>query len=220
MTEPRRPRTPRGTTVFLVRHGATAWNHSKRAQGQADIDLDETGYRQAIATAEELSHVPVDAVYASDLKRAFKTAEPIARTHGLEVETDAAFREIDQGEWEGLHVDEIRRRWPELWGPARHYSARPGGESPAQVRARALEAIARIVRAHPDGNVVVVSHGGTIRWLSAEALGYDDSRSARIRGLGNGAVVRVVGRIEDDRVILSDLERLDGNTTDLDDPND
>lgn len=208
------------TTLYLVRHGATEWNHSKRAQGQADIALNDTGYRQAIATAEELSHVPIEAVYASDLQRAYKTAEPIAQTHGLEVETDLAFREIDQGEWEGLHVDEIRRRWPELWGPARHYSTRPGGESPAQVRTRALEGLERIVRAHPEGNVVVVSHGGTIRWLSAEALGYDDRRSARIRGLGNGAVVRVTAEIAGRRLVLRDLERLDGNTTDLDDPND
>jgi broad specificity phosphatase PhoE len=208
------------TTVFLVRHGATAWNHSKKAQGQADIELNDTGYRQAIATAEELSHVSVEAVYSSDLKRAYGTAEPIAKTHGVEVETDPAFREIDQGEWEGLHVDEIRRRWPDLWGPARHYSTRPGGESPQQVRERALQALENVVKAHPDGAVVVVSHGGTIRWLSAEALGYDDRRSARIRGLGNGAVVRVTAEIDDGRLVMRDLERLDGNTTDLDDPND
>ncbi len=208
------------TTIYLVRHGATEWNHSKLAQGQADVELNEAGYRQAIATAEELSHVLVDAVYASDLQRAYRTAEPIAKTHGLAVQTDVAFREIDQGEWEGLHVDEIRRRWPELWGPARHYGARPGGESPAQVRERALKALEKVVRDHPDGTVVVVSHGGTIRWLSAEALGYDDRRSARIRGLGNGAVVRITGEIHDGTLILRDLERLDGNTTDLDDPND
>jgi broad specificity phosphatase PhoE len=208
------------TTIFLVRHGATEWNHSKRAQGQADVALDEAGYRQAVAAAEELSHVPVDAVYSSDLERAYATAEPIARTHGVEVRTDPAFREIDQGEWEGLHVDEIRRRWPEHWGPARHWTARPGGESPAQVRARALEGLARVVAAHPEGTAVVVSHGGTIRWLSAEALGYDDRRSARIRGLGNGAIVRVTGELRDGRLVLRDLERLDGNTTDLDDPND
>ncbi|MDQ3915795.1 MAG: histidine phosphatase family protein [Actinomycetota bacterium] len=208
------------TTLFLVRHGATEWNHSKRAQGQADVDLNETGYRQAIATAEELSHEAVVAVYASDLKRSYLTAEPIAKTHGVEVLTSPAFREIDQGEWEGLHVDEIRRRWPELWGPARHYSTRPGGESPAQVRERALSGLEEVVRAHPEGAVVVVSHGGTIRWISAEALGYDDRRSARIRGVGNGAIVRMSASLEDGKLVLGDLERLDGNTTDLDDPND
>ncbi|MFN2587951.1 MAG: histidine phosphatase family protein [Actinomycetota bacterium] len=220
MTGPQRPRTARGTTVFLVRHGATEWNQSKRAQGQADIDLNDAGYRQAIAVAEELSHEPIVAVYASDLKRSYVTAEPIAKTHGVEVRTDPAFREIDQGEWEGLHVDEIRRRWPELWGPERHYCPRPGGESPAQVRERALKGLERVVREHPDGMVVVVSHGGTIRWLSAEALGYDDRRSARIRGLGNGAIVRLSATLEEGELVLRDLERLDGNTTDLDDPND
>jgi glucosyl-3-phosphoglycerate phosphatase len=208
------------TTILLVRHGATEWNHSRRAQGQADIELSETGGLQAEHTARELAGADIVAVYSSDLKRAFHTAAPIAAAHGLSVVADSAFREIDQGEWQGLDVDEIARRWPDLWGPARHYSARPGGESPGEVRARALEGIRRIVRAHPDGTVVVVSHGGTIRWLSAEALGYDDRRSARIRGLGNGAAVRIEARLEGERVVFDEFERLDGNTPDLDDPND
>ncbi len=148
------------------------------------------------------------------------TALPIARSHGLEVVADPDFREVDQGEWEGLHVDVIKERWPELWGPARHYTARPGGESPEQVRTRALAGLERVVRAYPDGTVVIVSHGGTIRWLSAEVLGYDDRRSARIRGLGNGAAVQFEATIEGDRLTFGDLVRLDGNTTDLDDPND
>jgi broad specificity phosphatase PhoE len=159
-------------------------------------------------------------VYSSDLKRAFDTAVPIAAEHGLSVVADPAFREIDQGEWEGLEVDEIARRWPDLWGPSRHYSPRPGGEAPAQVRSRAVEGLRRIVRAHPEGTVVVVSHGGTIRWLSAEALGFDDRRSARIRGLGNGAAVRLEARLEGESVVFDGFQRLDGNTPDLDDPND
>ena len=205
---------------MLVRHGATEWNDAKRAQGQADIELSDAGRRQAEHAAQELKGFAIDAVYSSDLKRALHTAEAIAAAHGLEVRTDAAFREIDQGEWEGLQVDEIKRRWPDLWGPARHYSARPGGESPEQVRRRAFGGIERIVEAHPDGIVVIVSHGGTIRWLSAAALGYDDRRSARIRGLGNGAVVQLGARFDDGRLVMEQFKRLDGNTADLDDPND
>jgi alpha-ribazole phosphatase len=208
------------TRIILVRHGATEWNHTKRAQGQADIELNDAGHRQAIAIAQELAHYEVDAVYASDLKRSLDTAERIAEAHGLCVVTDPAFREIDQGEWEGLTVDDIKKRWPELWGPARHYNARPGGEAPQDVRRRALDGVRRVVEGHPDSTVVVVSHGGTIRWLSAEALGYDDRRSARIRGLGNGAAVSVEAHVTDGRLTVSDLVRLDGNTTDLDDPND
>ncbi|MEA2477499.1 MAG: hypothetical protein QOC87_1698 [Actinomycetota bacterium] len=208
------------TTIYLVRHGATEWNRTKRAQGQADVPLNEDGRLQALHAAEAFSTLALEAVYASDLARAAETARAIAASHDLEVQIDPRFSEIDQGDWTGLSTDEIRKRWPDLWGPARHYSARPGGESPSQVRERALAGLADVTSAHPDGNVVVVSHGGTIRWLGAEALGYDDKRSARIRGLGNGQAVSVTARIEDGRVQLFDLERLDGNTPDLDDPND
>ena len=208
------------TKVFLVRHGATSWNKEKRAQGHADIDLNEEGHKQAAAVATELAHIDLDAVYSSDLKRAVDTASAIAAAHGLPVQIDKDFREIDQGEWEGLTTDEIRERWPDLWGPDRHYNARPGGESPQQVRERALAALDRAVEANPNAKIAIISHGGTIRWLSAEALGYDDYRSRRIRGLGNGAMVSIDAERDGGRVVLGNLTRLDGNTTDLDDPND
>jgi broad specificity phosphatase PhoE len=208
------------TTIYFVRHGSTEWNDTKRAQGQADIALNDAGRAQAAKAAVDLSHVQLTAVYASDLKRASDTAQAIASSQGLEVVTDRDLREIDQGDWEGLTVDEIARRWPEMWGAARHYTTRPGGESPQQVRARSLAAIERIVAAVPEGDVAVVSHGGTIRWIAAEALGYDDRRSARIRGLGNGQMVSIEANLKDGKLVLSNLTRLDGNTPDLDDPND
>jgi alpha-ribazole phosphatase len=208
------------TKVLLLRHGATEWNTAKRAQGHADIALNDEGRAQVAHAVKELAGVHIDAVYSSDLIRARDTAAAVAAHHGVKVVTDPDFREIDQGEWEGLTVFEIQRKWPDLWGPNRHFSARPGGESPQQVRARALRALQRVVEAHPEGTVVIVSHGGTIRWLSAEALGYDDRRAARIRGLGNGAIVCMDARLDNARVRLGNFARLDGNTPDLDDPND
>lgn len=208
------------TVIYLVRHGATEWNIHKRAQGQADIPLTDKGRSQALDVAKQLCNFDIDAVLSSDLQRAVHTAQPIANALGLEVITDPAFREIDQGEWTGLSVDEIARRWPDLWGPARHYNARPGGESPHQVRERALHGVKRALEAHPRGPVVVVSHGGTIRWLCAEALGYDDRRSARLRGVGNGGIVSIKGEVEDGHLTVWGLERFDGATPDLDDPND
>ena len=209
-----------GTTKLLVvRHGVTEWNRAGLAQGMADIDLDEEGRRQAHAVAATLASFDIDAVLSSDLSRAVHTAEPIAQRHGLDVVQDPDFREVDQGEWTGLTTAEIRRRWPDLWGPARHYSARPGGESPQQVRRRTLRAVARVVGGHPGETVVIVSHGAAIRWLSAEALGYDDRRAARIRGLSNAGVVTMDARVEDGGVVLENLVRLDGGTPDLDDPN-
>lgn len=207
------------TRVYLVRHGETEWNATRRAQGQADIPLNDAGRAQAADAVAGLDGVDLVAVYSSDLSRAVDTARPIAEARGLVVETDPAFREVDQGEWEGLTTDEIRRRWPKLWGPARHFSARPGGESPEQVQGRALAGLARTVERHPSDAVAIVSHGGTIRWLAAHALGYDMRASARIRGLGNGGVVAFDAGLDDGVLKLTNLERLDGKDTDLDDPN-
>lgn len=209
----------KATRIYLVRHGATDWNLTNRVQGQADIKLNSTGQRQAERLAEEFRSRPLAAVYSSDLKRALDTAAPIAATLGLEVQVDSAFREIDQGDWEGLTADEVKARWPDLWGPARHYSPRPGGESPEEVRTRALEGLRRVVRRHPEGEVAVVSHGGTIRWISAAALGYDLDDSAKLRGVSNGGVVSVEACVKDGVLHLSSLLRRDGKTTGYHDPN-
>jgi broad specificity phosphatase PhoE len=208
------------TRIVLVRHGATEWNETKRAQGQANPPLTPLGRAQAQSVVEALARVEIDAVYSSDLDRAVDTARPLAEERGLEVICDSDFREIDQGQWTGLQVDEIKAMWPERWGPARHYTRRPGGEAPWEVRARALEALGRVVKEHPDATVVVVSHGGTIRWIVAEAMGYSDDQSARLRGLSNGGAVVLDARADGDGLSLSFIERLDGREPDLDDPND
>lgn len=208
------------TRIWLIRHGATEWNLHKRAQGQADIALTDRGRAQAKEVAAALSPFQLTGVYSSDLIRSIDTAKVIADEQGLELTIDSDFREIDQGEWTGLAVDEIQRRWPDLWGAARHYSARPGGETPQQVRARALAGLKRVVAAHPGGCAAIVSHGGTMRWLVAEAFGYDDKRSARLRGVSNGGAVLLEGWIEKGDLGLRFVERLDGAPPDLDDPND
>ncbi len=207
------------TKVFLVRHGTTDWNETKRAQGQADIELNQEGWAQAEKTAESFTGHGITAVYSSDLRRAADTAQAIAARQNLEVHLDRAFREIDQGEWTGLTTDQIKLRWPERWVQERHNTRRPGGESPQQVRARALEGLKRVVGMHPEATVVIVGHGVTIRCISAEALGYEDSRSGRVRGVSNGGVVSFDARITDGRLVLSGFQRLDGKTPALDDPN-
>ncbi len=217
-SEPAEANAPLAVKLLFVRHGATEWNRTKRAQGHADIDLDDRGRRQAAAAADELAAFDVAAVYSSDLARAVHTAEPIALRHGLPVEIDPDFKEIDQGDWTGLDPKAIGERWPELW-PERSWCDRPGGESPTAVRSRALRAIHRVLETHSEGTVVVVTHGGLIRWVSAEALGHDDRGSDRMRGLTNGGAVSMDARLHDDRVVLDNLVRLDGGAASLDDPN-
>jgi broad specificity phosphatase PhoE len=112
---------------------------------------------QARELAEQLRHVPFDAVYASDLQRARETAEIVAAPHGVPVRTDPGLREIDIGSWSGLTRNEIDERFPN--------GERPDGESREQHAARVLAAVERIARENAGRRVLLVTHGGTMRAL-------------------------------------------------------
>ncbi|MBI3763708.1 MAG: histidine phosphatase family protein, partial [Chloroflexi bacterium] len=101
------------TRLWLIRHGETDWNVEGRWQGQTDPPLNESGRAQAEALAAQLAGIRIEAIYSSDLQRAHTTARIIARGLGLPVRLDARWREIDQGEWEGLLVTEVAARYPD-----------------------------------------------------------------------------------------------------------
>ncbi|HEX7083206.1 MAG TPA: histidine phosphatase family protein [Gaiellaceae bacterium] len=145
------------TIVILARHGETDWNSQGRWQGWADPPLNERGRQQAAALAERLRETPFDAVYTSDLRRAHETAEIVARPHGVPVVADPGLREIDVGSWSGLTRAEIDERFG---------GERPDGETREQHRARVRAAAERLVRAHGDERILLVSHGGTMRALA------------------------------------------------------
>jgi broad specificity phosphatase PhoE len=147
------------TTILLARHGETDWNREGRWQGWADPPLNDTGRAQARALAEQLRGTPFDAVYTSDLGRAHETAEIVAAPHGVPVVADPGLREIDVGSWSGLTRAEIDERFPG--------ADRPDGESREQHLDRVLHAVERIARGHPEGRILLVSHGGTIRALGS-----------------------------------------------------
>lgn len=146
------------TTILLVRHGETDWNREQRFQGHADPSLNDLGRTQARELAESLAGDALDAVYASDLRRAYETAEIVGARFGLSVGQEAGLREIDVGSWQGLTRAEIDgREWD--------------GESYDQHRGRVLPALQQIADRHPDGRVLVVSHGGTLRRVQEAVLG-------------------------------------------------
>lgn len=146
----------------LVRHGQTDWNLQGRYQGQSDVPLNENGRLQARALARQLQGQYFTAVYTSDLRRARETAEIIAETAGLPVILDPRLREIDQGEWEGQLVEAIKARYTDLWQQRTEDPASvrpPGGETVVEVARRVYAALDDITCQHPDGPVLVVSHG-------------------------------------------------------------
>ncbi|MFQ5409006.1 MAG: histidine phosphatase family protein [Anaerolineales bacterium] len=163
------------TTLFLVRHGQTDWNVQGRYTGQSDIPLNALGRRQAHAAASQLADLSPSAVYTSDLQRAYETARIIAQRCTLPLYTDVRLREINQGVWEGLLLDEIKARYAAEFARRAAdpvHIAPPGGERVGAVQTRVLNAVADIVAAFPAQQVVVASHGLALALIKAYYSGH------------------------------------------------
>jgi len=162
------------TKLCLVRHGQTDWNLEGRYQGQSDVPLNKNGHEQAATLAETLKGEPFTAVYSSDLMRARKTAEPVANALRMTVQIEPRLREINQGEWEGQLVDDIKARYADLWAQRKGDPASvrpPGGETVGEVAERVHAALDDIARLHPQGPVLIVSHGLSIATAICRARG-------------------------------------------------
>ena len=167
------------TKLILTRHGQTDWNREGRYQGQADPPLNSTGRQQAQALADRLADRSLEAIYSSDLQRAFETAQIIAQRHGLPVRQDQRLREINQGEWEGLRIEEIIARYPQIWAaflddPLQGQA--PGGEPPLLVAERVWAAVSDIAKLYPTGTVLIVSHGFALATLLVRIYGVSFSQ--------------------------------------------
>jgi broad specificity phosphatase PhoE len=167
------------TTIFLARHGESDWNVEKRFQGHTDRPLTERGRDQAHALADLVAVEKIDAVYTSPLSRARETAEIVAARAGLEPVALPELREVDTGSWSGLSRADVKARFPE--GFARWRSGGSGwedGETYEQMAERVIGALRTIAEGHPDGRVLVISHGGPIRAIhaAAEGVAIDDYR--------------------------------------------
>ncbi len=163
------PTSPQSTDILIIRHGQTDWNRLKRLQGHSDVPLNDEGRRQAAVLAALLRHEALDAIFSSDLARAYQTAEEIARLHRLPVQPDASFRERCYGACEGMPVKDIEKTYPEAykaWCAADPDHFFPDGErkteSPRQFHQRASAAIRRLAARHPGGKIVLVTHFGVI----------------------------------------------------------
>lgn len=183
--------------LVVLRHGRTSWNEQRRFQGSADLPLDDTGHEQAALAAEQIGRMQPSILLTSDSVRARQTAEPLAEGTKLEMESDTRFSEADLGTWEGLTREEVRRRYPEEYAAWRHGIdlARGGGETYAQVAARAVAALTEALpRLRPGELLVLVTHGGTAKALIGAMLGLAprDWRSIRSPAHGRWAVLEEV----------------------------
>ena len=181
------------TTILLARHGESDWNRTRRWQGHADRPLTALGRRQARELAERLANTELDAVYSSDLQRARETAEIVASGRGLAVHELPALREVDVGSWSGLTRDEAAERFPDAY--KRWEEGGEGwddGETYEQLGDRIIGAVKRIAADHPGERVLVVTHGGSIRAIHADALGLDIHTYRRIQRVEPNATLSAV----------------------------
>ncbi|MHB0857108.1 MAG: alpha-ribazole phosphatase [Anaerolineae bacterium] len=160
--------------LLLVRHGETDWNAQKRYQGQTDVPLNARGLAQARLVGRRLAGESLQAVYSSDLARAYATAEVVAASHGLTVLPEPRLRELSFGAWEGLTYPEIEAREPELlaaWNGDPCQVAPPEGETVEGVRRRLSPFTDHLREAHTRDTVALVGHGGCFQVLLCMALG-------------------------------------------------
>lgn len=160
-----------GTAIWLIRHGETEWNLGGRMQGQTDIPLSPAGEEQARRIAARLRGRAFAAIYSSDLRRAARTAAIIGEAVGRTPVLLTALREADLGQLAGLTTDEVKERYPHLYGANRRpEDQRPGGESDLEHRARVWTAVSALAEAHPGQEVAVVTHAGSVRSTVNAAL--------------------------------------------------
>lgn len=177
------------TALYLLRHGETEWSRTGRHTGRTDLPLTPTGERRAGDAGRTLGAMrgaePPALVAASPRTRALRTAELAGLSVGTVTEDLA---EWDYGEYEGLSTPQIRERVPG-WTVWTHPC--PGGETAAQVGARAARMVERVRAALSDGDVILVGHGHFSRVLVAAWLSMPPSAGVHF-GL-EAAAISVLG---------------------------
>ena len=171
--------------IILVRHGQTEWNRVERFRGRIDVPLNEIGLVQAGMTGKRIAaEWNPTAVYSSPLSRAVETAKVTALYFDLPVQTHPGLIDIDYGRWGGLTPDEVREEWPhmiEAWYKTPDSLRIPDGETLADVRVRAMEAVKELVDCHEGETLVVVGHTVVNRIILLGILGLSNDRFWRLR---------------------------------------
>ena len=167
--------------VYLARHGETAWSISGQHTGLTDLPLTQRGERNALRLGERLTGIPFAKVWCSPLARAKQTCALAGLAERAELHPDLV--EWDYGDYEGLRSIEIHRDRPG-WNLFR--DGCPGGESPAQVIARADRVVGRARSV--DGNAVLFSSGHILRVVASRWVNADPASAARFLMLSTASL--------------------------------
>ncbi|MEL6309315.1 MAG: histidine phosphatase family protein [Chloroflexota bacterium] len=154
--------------VVFIRPGETEWNRVGRWQGIVNIPLNAHGINQAKRLAQFVRNIGLDALVASDLRRARDTASILSEYANAPVTYDERLRERDMGVWQGLTTHEIRdwykKKYEELLEDPHNYKV-PNGESRAEVEKRASACFESIVGDSNATTIGIISHTTAIRTI-------------------------------------------------------
>jgi probable phosphoglycerate mutase len=158
---------------ILVRHGETENNRVGRLSGWVDTPLTEAGLAKTDAAIAKLRGMDFDAVYTSDLGRAFITAYRVVMKLGLEHEIIAlpGLREVNYGDVAHMLRKEVYAKYPGIDSDT-HFTP-PNGESIGQMQARVLATVIGLDQAHTDDTILLVAHSGTMAALNSSYQSVD-----------------------------------------------
>ena len=183
------------TTLLVIRHGQSVANEEDKFAGFSDFDLTDLGRKQAeLAALYIKERYTVDAVYASDLLRAYNTGLPTARAFGLEVNARESLREVYAGRWEAMKYSDINKTEGEIfqkWFNDYTNAYCPEGESVSDVCVRVWREVKKIVAAHEGETVVIASHANPV-WAIRE-LTQKPGEERTNNGLVANASISVIG---------------------------
>ena len=155
------------TKFIIVRHGESEGNSRHIILGHTDWDLTDLGREQAECACKALTDVLIDAVYSSDLIRAYNTVLPMAKARGLEVTPVRGLREIYLGRWEGMRVDDVIEQYGEMftvdWREHFGTFTPPCGECAVDLGKRIADTLAAIGDANPGKTILIGTHAAAIR---------------------------------------------------------
>ncbi len=169
--------------LHLIRHGETTSNAEGRIQGHLDVPLSDRGLREAEQLAERLAGMPIEALYASTLQRALRTAQIVAKRIEIDLQEREFLMERDVGELSGLTGEEVGEKFP-AWRDHRYLENAqdivPGYEDDEAFNERVIPNLLALIEAHADQEIAIVTHGGVIGAFCRHVLGITKRRSAHI----------------------------------------
>ncbi len=205
---------------IIVRHGFSMGNKEKRFSGQLDVPLDEVGRSQAVSVADYIcENFKVDAIYSSDLSRAYDSVKLISDRLSLPVVKTKELREVDVGLWQGMLIEDVEKKYPESFEEYRRnpgLSRFDGGEGYIDVMKRASAELYRIANENEGKTIVIGTHGGVIRTLRAVWGNIPPENIKDIPHVANGSITIVIYDGDEIRLeVVGYTDHLSDKTTEV-----